>query len=194
MKASVTGEPSRHSRPAELGLLALLASARSAGRGFLARLLPEDPAVFRGPASAAAALAVVNLAGTARSAVHLLAPDSGAGTIAAMPVEGDTGRNTVALLAQWGGAQLLEAGVGWVILARYRGLIPLMWAIVTGEQAIRVIVGRHKPLTTTGRKPPGALSGPLLPVCALCLAWSLKDRQRSAVTAVTAVGEAHPTT
>jgi hypothetical protein len=82
------------------------------------------------------------------------------------------GGNIVALLGQWGGAQLLEAGVIWTVLCRYRGLVPLMLGVVTAEQLLRLGIGMSKPLATA-RTPPGALSWGLLPVAAATLTMSL---------------------
>jgi hypothetical protein len=140
--------------------------------GALSRLLPRDITTFRGPAWTVGALAVVNAAGTARSVIHVAAPDSGAQSIASMDTKVAGGGNIVSLLAQWGGAQLLEAGVIWVVLWRYRGLVPLMLGVVTAEQLLRVGIGRAKPLTTA-HKPPGALSRVLLPAAAVTFAISL---------------------
>ena len=109
-----------------------------AGWPRLSRLLPGDVTTFRGPRWTAGLLAAVNVVGTARSLVHVLAPDSGAQSIASMDTQVAGGENIIALLAQWGGAQLLESGVIWAVLWRYRGLIPLMLGVVTAEQALRV--------------------------------------------------------
>ncbi len=117
-------------------------------------------------------LVAINAAGTARSLIHILAPDSGAQSIASMDTRVDGGGNIVALLGQWGGAQLLEAGVIWTVLYRYRGLVPLMLGVVTAEQLLRLGIGLCKPLVTA-RTPPGALSWALLPVAAVALAMSL---------------------
>lgn len=119
-------------------------------------------------------LAVLNAAGTVRSLIHILAPDSGATSIASMDTQVTGGGNIVALLAQWGGAQLLESGVIWIVLCRYRGLVPLMLSVVTAEQLLRVAIGTSKPLVTA-RTPPGALSWGLLPVAAVTLAISLTE-------------------
>jgi hypothetical protein len=86
------------------------------------------------------------------------------------------GKNIVALLGQWGGAQLLESGLIWVVLWRYRGLVPLMLGVVTAEQALRVGIGRFKPLATA-HTPPGALSRVLLPASAVALAMSLSQHE-----------------
>ncbi len=144
----------------------------------VSRLFPGDAATFRGPKWTAVMLAAVNAAGTARSLIHIVAPDSGAHSIASMDTEVTGGKNIVALLGQWGGAQLLEAGLIWVVLWRYRGLVPLMLGVVTAEQALRVGIGRFKPLATA-HTPPGALSRVLLPASAAALAMSLNDREAS---------------
>jgi hypothetical protein len=120
--------------------------------------------------------AAINAVGTVRSLIHMLAPDSGAQSIASMDTEVTGGGNIVSLLAQWGGAQLLESGVIWIALWRYRGLVPLMLGVVTAEQLLRVAIGTSKPLTTE-HKPPGALSRVLLPAAAVTLAISLTEPQ-----------------
>lgn len=140
-----------------------------------ARLFPGDVTKFGGPGWTAGMLVALNAAGTVRSLIHILAPDSGAQSIASMDTRVQGGDNIVALLGQWGGAQLLESGVIWIVLGRYRGLIPLMLGVVTAEQLLRVGIGRSKPLATA-RTPPGALSRALLPVVAATLAMSLTER------------------
>ena len=153
------------------------AGVRALARGRrlrLSRLLPGDVATFRGPGWTAGMLAAVNAVGTIRSLIHVLAPDSGAQSIASMDTHVKGGGNVIALLAQWGGGQLLEAGVIWVALWRYRGLVPLMLGVVTAEQLLRVGIGSAKPLTTE-HTPPGALSKALLPAAAVALAMSLTE-------------------
>jgi hypothetical protein len=151
-------------------------SRTRAGWPRLSRLIPLDVTTFRGPRWTAGALAAVNVIGTARSLIHILAPDSGAQSIATMDTQVAGGANIVSLLAQWGGAQLLESGVIWIVLWRYRGLVPLMLGVVTAEQLLRVAIGTSKPLTTA-RPPPGALSKALLPAAAAALAISLTERR-----------------
>jgi hypothetical protein len=150
-------------------------SQARAGWPGLSRLIPVDATTFRGPWWTAGALAAVNVTGTARSLIHILAPDSGAQSIATMDTQVTGGGNIVSLLAQWGGAQLLESGIIWIVLWRYRGLVPLMLGVVTAEQLLRVAIGKSKPLTTT-RTPPGALSRVLLPAAAAAFAISLTER------------------
>ena len=154
------------------GARAAAGALTRAARPRLSRLLPDDATTFMGPKWTTTMLAAVNGVGTVRSLIHILAPDSGARSIASMDTKVSGGDNIVALLAQWGGGQLLEAGVIWVVLWRYRGLVPLMLGVVTAEQALRVGIGTSKPLVTA-RTPPGALSWGLLPAAAVALVASL---------------------
>lgn len=94
--------------------------------------------------------------------------------VASIDLNVDGGANIVALLAQWGGAQLLEAGLIWLTLARYRGLVPLMWLMVTSEQALRIVIARRKPIVTR-RTPPGAASNLLLPASLTAFLWALRE-------------------
>jgi hypothetical protein len=141
----------------------------------LSMLVPADTASYRGSRFILYFLAVYNAVGTVRSLIHICAPDSGAASIATMQVEGKSGRNVVAMLGQWGGAQLLMAALIWVVLWRYRGLTPLMVAAVLAEQVLRVVVGELKPIAST-RTPPGALSRVILPVAFLVLVLALIPR------------------
>jgi hypothetical protein len=159
---------------ASAGLRAASDAVARLGWPRLSRLIPDDVTAFDGPKWTAGALAAVNAVGTVRSLIHMLAPDSGAESIASMDTDVTGGGNIVSLLAQWGGAQLLEAGVIWIVLWRYRGLVPLMLGVVTAEQLLRVAIGTSKPLTTA-HKPPGALSRVILPAAAVTLAVSLTE-------------------
>lgn len=118
-------------------------------------LLPRQVDEYRGARWALVVLVVYAVVATGRSLVHLFAPDSGAESIATLDVDVEGGENVVALLGQWGGAQLLMALLVWVVVVRYRGLVPLMLAGVVGEALLRLLVGQLKPLETAGT-PPGA--------------------------------------
>ena len=82
----------------------------------------------------------------------------------------------VALLAQWGGAQLVMALTIWVVLWRYRGLVPLMIAASLLDNVLRIAIGLSKPLVTAGT-PPGALSWVVAPLCAVMLVVALMPTQ-----------------
>ncbi len=142
------------------------------------QLLPKNTSDYFGPRTVVAILVILNIVGTVRSLVHMFAPDSGAESIAGMDVTVAGGANVIALLAQWGGAQLLEALIIWAVIFRYRGLVPLMMLVVTVEQVFRKLIGDIKPLESA-HTPPGAIGTDLLlPICVLAVIASLYVRRR----------------
>jgi len=152
----------------------------SSWRPSLATLLPADPTTYAGPRLAVwgtmAWLAVI----TVRSCIHLLAPDGGAHSIATIDISVAGGPNIVALFGQWGASQLLLAGLLWVLVLRWRGLVPLTLAVFAAEPCLRGFAGHLKPLTTMGTAPGAALNWVVLPVLAGLLWLSLCPAQRSA--------------
>jgi hypothetical protein len=140
-------------------------------------LLPRDASGYRGPRVATWFLVAYTVVATIRSLIHIFAPDSGAGSIAGMDTAVAGGANIIALLAQWGGAQLVMALTAWVVLWRYRGLVPLMIAAAMVDNVLRIIIGLEKPLVTAGT-PPGALSWVVAPLCAVMLVVALVPSTR----------------
>ncbi|MBN1092851.1 hypothetical protein JKP75_09945 [Blastococcus sp. TML/M2B] len=140
-------------------------------------LLPRRADEYRGTRWAIGVLVLYAVLATARSLVHVLAPDSGAGSIATIDTGAAGGDNAVALLGQWGGAQLVLALLVWVVLARYRGLVPLVLAAVLLEALLRLLVGRLKPLETLGTPPGAPGTWVLLVVAAAALVASLVPRE-----------------
>jgi hypothetical protein len=145
-------------------------------------LLPRQADDYRGARWAVAFLVLYNLVATGRSLVHVFAPDGGAASIATIDVDVEGGENVVALLAQWGGGQLLLVLLVWVVLARYRGLVPLMLAAAVLEALLRLLVGSMKPLVTLGTPPGGPGTYVVLLVCSVALGASLVPRERAATT------------
>ena len=148
----------------------------------VALLLPPARNDYSGPRVAVWFLVLANVVGTARSLIHILTADSGAQSIAHMSVHVAGGQNIIALLAQWGGAQLLMALVIWVVLWRYRVLVPLMIGEVALEQLVRIVIGQYKPLLTTGTPPGSYGSWILLPLAVLMLAVALLRDKPKPVT------------
>ena len=140
-------------------------------------LLPRRVDRYEGPRLAFWLLAAYNVVGTVRSLIHILAPDSGASSIAGMDVTVAGGANAFALLAQWGGAQLLMALMIWLVLWRYKGLVPLMVLGSLLDNVLRVAIGQYKPLVTV-HTPPGAVSWILIPALAVLLVVSLMPTRR----------------
>lgn len=150
----------------------------SSWRPSSARLVPANPATYDGPPlavwTAFAWLGVI----TARSCVHLLAPDGGAQSIATIDVAVAGGSNIVAVFGQWGAIQLLLALLLWVLLLRWRGTVPLVLLVFTLEPVLRGLAGHLKPVTTMGTAPGAALNWLVLPVMAFFFYLSLCPARR----------------
>ena len=94
-------------------------------------------------------------------------------------------RGIIFAFALWGSAQLVYAVIQWLVILRYRSLVPLMWAVQFLETLLRVLVGHMKPVTFA-HTPPGAFQNyvylPLtLVMLAVCL-WSGGKRAHAVVT------------
>lgn len=137
-------------------------------------------------------LTLIAVVGTVRSLIHIFAPDGGAGSIAGMNLAVSGADEVVFAFALWGSAQLVLALLQWVVIFRYRSLVPLMWVFVLLEILGRMLVGRLKPVTFA-HTPPGAIGNYVLLVLSiLMLALSLWTGLRDAVD-VSAPGSAQPT-
>jgi len=113
---------------------------------------------------------------TGRSLVHIFRADGGAASIAGIDLEVEGGPNLVALFGQWGLEQLLLAGLAWLALLRYRGLIPLILLINLLDAIGRIAIGRAKPLQVA-KPPPGAYgSVAAVPILTLALWCSLPPK------------------
>ena len=113
---------------------------------------------------------------TARSLVHVLAPDGGAGSIAGIDISVAGGANIVAVFAQWGWTQLLLALVGWVVIVRYRFLVPAILMLQLLDWGGRTLVGVLKPFVVDA-PPPGAYGNLVfVPLVAIALWFSLPRR------------------
>jgi hypothetical protein len=114
----------------------------------------------------------------ARSCIHLLAPDGGAGSIAGMDLSVAGADGIVFAFALWGSAQLVYAVIQLLVAFRYRPLVPFMWLLLILETLLRILVGRMKPVTFR-HTPPGAIANHIyLPLAVLMLALSLWTSRR----------------
>lgn len=142
-------------------------------------LLPSDTHTYRGDPWVTRFYLFLSVVITFRSLVHVFRKDGGANSIAGIDLDVEGGENVVAIFAQWGLEQLLLAGLAWLALFRYRGLIPLMLLINLLDNIGRVLVGRAKPLNVD-KPPPGAYGQVIiLPFLAVALWQSLPRRDES---------------
>ncbi len=119
--------------------------------------------------------ALIALIGTVRSFIHLLAPDGGAGSIAGIDLSVAGADGIIFFVALWGSAQLIYALIQWLVIVRYRSLVPFMWAVQFLETLLRVLVGYMKPVAFA-HTPPGAIENYIyLPLAALMLVLSSWD-------------------
>jgi hypothetical protein len=143
------------------------------------RLLPRADDPYSGSRWSLGFLILVTVMSTARSLIHLLAPDGGAHTIAGITLDVAGGPNIVALFSQWGASQLVLACLQWVVVLRYRFLVPAMLAIIVLEQLLRILAGRLKPLILDS-PPPGAYGTyVVLGLALIFLAIELRHHPRS---------------
>ena len=136
-------------------------------------LLPSAPTCYGGPAVAYWITTIRLVVITIRSLVHLLSPDGGAHTIATIDTSVAGGDNIVAIFGQWGASQLLLVGALWVLLLRYRGLVPFILCVLLMEPFLRAISGHLKPVLTLGVAPGAALNWFVVPVVAVTLYLAL---------------------
>ena len=116
---------------------------------------------------------LITVIGTVRSFIHILSPDGGAGSIAGMNLAVTGANEVIFAFALWGAEQLIYALIQWVVILRYRSLVPLMWAVQLLETLGRMLIGRIKPVTFA-HTPPGAIGNYVfVPLCVLMLALSL---------------------
>lgn len=141
-------------------------------------LLPRDTYTYRGDPWVTRFYLLLSIVITFRSLVHVFRKDGGANSIAGIDLDIEGGQNVVAIFAQWGLEQLLLAGLAWLALFRYRGLIPLILLINLLDNIGRILIGRSKPLKID-KPPPGAYGQVIvLPFLAIALWQSLPRRDR----------------
>jgi hypothetical protein len=113
-------------------------------------------------------LILVAAVGTVRSLIHIFAPDGGAGSIAGMDLTVSGAEEVIFAFALWGSEQLILALLQWVVIFRYRSLVPAMWVFVLLEILGRMLVGRLKPVSFA-HTPPGATGNYVLLVLSLLM-------------------------
>lgn len=143
-------------------------------KNFISILLPaRADNTIRGWKLPFYAFILIATIGTVRSFIHLLSPDGGAGSIAGMDLSVAGASGIIFTFAQWGGTQLIYALIQWLVILRYRSLVPLMWAVQLLETLLRVLAGNLKPIVLS-LLPPGAIGNYIyIPLAIIMLALSL---------------------
>jgi hypothetical protein len=142
----------------------------------LSNLFPETDRDYIGPRSAFILFVVISIVSTIRSLIHIFFADGGASSIAGISIDVQGGKNIVAIFGQWGASQLILALMYWLVIIRYRFLVPAMLGLTFVEQLLRLGVGRIKPLVEVTGTPPGAIGSLiLLPLTAIALWISLQE-------------------
>lgn len=137
------------------------------------RLFPKIEKDYTGSKFPFYFLILIAIISTIRSLFHVIAPDGGASSIAGIDIAVQGGTNIVAIFAQWGALQLLLALFYWLVIFRYRFLVPVMLGVVAIEQLFRMGAGQLKPLEISS-PPPGATGSEiLLPISVVVFLWSL---------------------
>jgi hypothetical protein len=139
----------------------------------VSRLLPPDPTNYVGAMIAFWFTALYLVVITVRSCIHLFSADGGAQSIATIDTTVAGGDNIIAVFGQWGATQLLLALLLWVLLLRYRGLLPLVILVLLVEPFFRALAGQLKPIETMGTAPGAALNWYAVPVLAVLLYLAL---------------------
>lgn len=134
------------------------------------RILLPSPADNRIRGSIIPSLALILVAGvgTVRSLIHIFAPDGGAGSIAGMNLAVTGAHEVIFVFALWGAEQLIYALIQWLVIVRYRSLVPIMWVFHLLETLGRVLVGHLKPVTFA-HIPPGQIGDDVYLVLSTCM-------------------------
>lgn len=144
----------------------------------LSSLFPRIDRDYTGPRSAFVFLVIISIVSTIRSLIHILSADGGATSIAGIPIDVAGGHNIVAIFGQWGASQLILALMYWLVIIRYRFLVPAMLGLTLVEQLLRLGVGQIKPIVEVIRAPPGAIGSlVLLPLTVIALWISLQNTE-----------------
>ena len=92
----------------------------------LSSLFPRIDRDYTGPRSAFIFFVVISIVSTIRSLIHMFCADSGAGSIAGISTGVEGGQSIVAMFGQRGASQLILALMYWLVIIRYRFLVPAM--------------------------------------------------------------------
>ena len=142
-------------------------------------LFPIGQTEYRGTAIALWFTVALTALTTVRSLIHVFFPDGGASVIAGLDVSGPGGQNLISIFAVFGLAQLLLSLLAWVIIWRYRYLVPLVLLLNLLDWGGRLGISFWKPMLVAD-PPPGEIGNYILfPLVAIALWFSLPRKNAS---------------
>jgi hypothetical protein len=123
------------------------------------------------------AFVLIAIIGTVRSCIHMFAPDSGLSSIAGLNLNISGAEDVIFFCSQWGAEQLIYVIIQWIVIIRYRSLIPVMWFIQFLETFLRMFIAHIKPIIFM-HTPPGAIEKIYLPLSLGMLIYALVSAVR----------------
>ena len=142
-------------------------------------LFPVGQTEYRGAAISFWFTVLLTVVTTARSLVHMFLPVGGASVIAGLDTSVAGGSNLIALFGQWGLEQLLLSLVAWVIIWRYRYLVPFALLLQFLDWGGRIGIGLMKPVVVDN-PPPGEIGIYIVfPLVAIALWFALPRKNAS---------------
>jgi hypothetical protein len=146
-------------------------------KDIIAKILPKNATnEYTGSKIAYWIFACLSVISLARSLIHLLSPDGGAGSIADLDLSGGM-ENIVFAFGLWGLSQVIYAIIQLLVVFRYKTLIPLMYLILVFETLGRIFVGRIKPPILFHTPPGGTANFIMLPLALVMFVLSLLPRR-----------------
>jgi len=127
-------------------------------------LLPEAQNDYRGYKAVLIIVVLLAVVSTLRSLIHIFLPDGGSNAIAGLEIPGDANSAVIFTFAWTGLYQLLFATILWIVLIRYRKLVPLMILLLFLEELGLFLIPMFKPIAASllTRTPPEAIGNKLL--------------------------------
>jgi hypothetical protein len=127
-------------------------------------VLPEAQNDYKGYKAVVALVVLLAIVSTARSLIHIFLPDGGSNAIAGLVIPGDANSAVIFTFAWTGLYQLIFAVILWIVLIRYRKLIPLMILLMFFEELGLWLIPMFKPMAPSlvTHTPPEAIGNKIL--------------------------------
>ena len=127
-------------------------------------LFPEVQNGYKGFKAVIVIVVLLAIVSTVRSLIHIFLPDGGSNAIAGLVIPGDANSAVIFTFAWTGLYQLIFAVILWIVLIRYRNLLPLMILLLFFEELGLFLIPLFKPIASSlmTHTPPEAIGNKLL--------------------------------